>query len=108
MNVVNDNLTTLFPRSAILYFLTIFKESFKYRCEGRHKPIKSYTKNTSNRIDICYSIGKKEQYHFAQRLLFSRGLEDSIIAKISDIASIKSKVKNNYLQRRHCENTVFH
>lgn len=96
---MNDNLTTLFLRSVILFFLAIF------RCEGRHKPIKSYTKNTSNRIDICYSIGKKEQYHFAQRLLFSRGLEDSMIAKISDIASIKSKVRKFFLQFTHSENT---
>lgn len=64
----------------------------KFRCEGRHKPIKSYTKNTSNRIDICYSIGRKEQYNFAHRLLQSRGLEDDITAKAYEIASIKSKV----------------
>ncbi len=54
--------------------------------------MKNYTKNTSSRKDICYSIGKKEQYYFAQRLLASRGLEDTIEVKIRETASMISKV----------------
>lgn len=54
--------------------------------------MKNYTKSTSNRINICYSIGKKNQYLFAQRLLESRGLEDIISAKLRDTGNIESNV----------------
>lgn len=79
----------------------------QFRCEGKHKPMKNYTKSTSNRINICYSIGKKNQYSFAQRLIESKGFEDDISAKIRDTGPIDSKVILYILHACGCNNISF-
>lgn len=48
------------------------------RYEAKHKVVKNYTKNTSSRLHLSYSIGRKLQYNFACRLLSKIGLEDKI------------------------------
>lgn len=53
--------------------------------------MKGYAKNSNNRMNLSYSIAKKAQYNFADRLSNSRGLEDIIETKCMP-GSIKGKV----------------
>lgn len=63
---------TMIRRFGPLYYIS----SIRY--EAKHKVIKNYTKNTSSRINISYSLGKKLQYNFAYRLIQKTGLEDNV------------------------------
>ncbi len=62
------------------------------RFEGKHKENKNYTKNTNSRLQISFSIGKKVQYKFANRLLQKRGLDDEISVFNRTIESLEKKV----------------
>lgn len=63
---------TMIRRFGPLYYIS----SMRY--EAKHKVVKNYTKNTSNRLDLSHSIGRKLQYNFACRLLSKIGLVDKI------------------------------
>lgn len=64
--------------TVFLYLFSITNLHFVTRFEGKHKPIKSYAKNTNSRLDLPYSIAKKTQFNFAFRLLQGEGIEDRI------------------------------
>lgn len=42
--------------------------------------MKAYAKNSNNRKNISWSIGRKIQYNFANRLMNGEGLNDEILA----------------------------
>lgn len=62
------------------------------RKEGKHKQVKMYTKNTSNRVNISVSIAEKVQYQNALRVLESEGLEDIITTCTLYKKCLKDKV----------------
>lgn len=63
---------TMIRRFGPLYYIS----SMRY--EAKHKVVKNYTKNTSSRLNLSHSLGKKLQYNFACRLLSKTGLVDNI------------------------------
>lgn len=50
------------------------------RLEGKHRIMKSYTKNTNNRRNMSYSLARKVQYNTALRLWKAEGFQDQIKA----------------------------
>lgn len=63
---------TLIKRYGPLYYIS----SMRY--EAKHKIMKNYSKNTSCRINLSWSLARKLQYSFANRLLNNIGLSDNI------------------------------
>lgn len=61
------------------------------RLEGKHKTMKSYTKNTNNRINMSYSLARKVQYNTALRLLKAEGFQDQITTHKIKTISLKDQ-----------------
>lgn len=74
------------------YFSTI-------RPEAKHRIIRSYTNNTNNRINISYSVSKKDAFSFASFLLNS---PTDVTNKVTDLIvdqkmSLPTDLKNHIL-----------
>lgn len=54
--------------------------------------MKAYAKNSNNRKNISWSIGKKIQYNFANRVMNGEGLNDEILA-VYNKGSLTTKVR---------------
>lgn len=72
------------------------------RYEAKHKMVKNYTKNTTSRVNLSHSLGRKIQYNFACRLLSNIGLNDNILMGSSTYINLQhsdvlSKLKNPQL-----------
>lgn len=57
------HIITHYPTLITLYGPLRFLTSMRF--EAKHKFIKNYTKNTVSRVNVSYSLGRKQQYVFA-------------------------------------------
>lgn len=84
------------------------------RYEAKHRIVKSYTKNTTSRKNVSFSIGRKLQYHFANIFLNgSGGLTDrleynntsNLILSAQDFFGLieKSSLLNELAYTKICE-----
>lgn len=69
--------------------------------EGKHKTMKSYTKNTNNRINVSHSLARKVQYNTALRLLKAEGFQDQITTLKIKTISLKDQVLKKNILSNH-------
>lgn len=78
------------------------KYTSSMRAESKHQDFIKYTRNTKNRINICYSVAKKQGYQFANFLLnhspnILNKISESIPYNIELSSSIKDFIQNENL-----------
>lgn len=83
---------TMIRRFGPLYYIS----SMRY--EAKHKTLKSYTKNTTSRLNLSLSLGRKLRYSFAFRILNNIGLNDSIVNILTFNDQIRSKFSTIHIQ----------
>lgn len=92
------HIITHYPTLITLYGPLRFLTSMRF--EAKHKFIKNYTKNTVSRVNVSYSLGRKQQYVFANYLLTNNGLKDRVTMTSSrhiqlEYADIFDKMKKS-------------